>query len=126
MTRNAPPTPSSSSEEPLPPTPAETDERFRALVALIDRVRPAVQLDGGDLEVTSADVERGVVEITLRGACSSCAISSETLYGGVERILRGHLDWVREVRGCLDDSLSFEESLALGAGAYVPRWVDAE
>ena len=70
--------------------------------------------------VVRADVETGVVEVQLQGACSSCAISSATLSGGVERILRERLDWVTEVLGGVDDSLSLDESAALGSGGYVP------
>jgi len=74
-----------------------------------------------------ADVETGVVEVQLQGACSSCAVSSATLSGGVERILRERLEWVTEVVGGLDDSLSMDESYSLGSGGYVrtsDRWVD--
>ena len=45
------------------------------LQALIELMRPAVQADGGDLVLVSADVETGVVEVQLQGACSSCAVS---------------------------------------------------
>jgi hypothetical protein len=38
----------------------------------------------------------------------------------VERILRERLDWVTEVLGGVDDSLSVDESAALGSGGYVP------
>ncbi|HEY8081128.1 MAG TPA: NifU family protein, partial [Acidimicrobiales bacterium] len=78
--------------------------RLSALTELIELMRPAVQQDGGDLVLVSADVETGVVEVQLQGACSSCAISSSTLEGGVERILTGRLDWVTEVRGGVDES----------------------
>ena len=74
------------------------------LNALLDLMRPSVQADGGDLALIEADVETGVVEVQLRGACSSCAISSATLQGGVERILKGRLDWVTEVRGGVDET----------------------
>ena len=99
---------------------AERAERLQALQAIIDLMRPAVQADGGDLVLVRADVESGVVEVELQGACSSCAVSSATLSGGVERILRDRLAWVTEVVGGVDDSLSFDESAALGAGGYVP------
>ena len=85
-------------------------------------MRPAVQADGGDLELVSFDVSSGVVEVQLQGACSSCAISGATLQGGVERILKGRLDWVTEVRGGVDESADPFESAALGQGGYVPRW----
>jgi Fe-S cluster biogenesis protein NfuA len=109
----------------VPDTTAELSESERAdrlqkLQDLMDLMRPAVQADGGDLVLVRADVETGVVEVQLQGACSSCAISSATLSGGVERILRERLPWVTEVLGGLDDSLSFDESAALGSGGYVP------
>ena len=91
---------------------------------IIDLIRPAVQADGGDLVVTGADVETGVIDVQLQGSCSSCAISTTTLQAGVSRILSERLDWVTEVRGGVDESLSFEESAAMGSGAYVPRYSD--
>jgi Fe-S cluster biogenesis protein NfuA len=100
---------------------AERAARLRALQDLLDLMRPAVQQDGGDLILRSADVVRGIVEVQLQGACSSCAISASTLEGGVERILRSRLDWVTEVRGDVDDTVDPEESAALGRGAYIPR-----
>jgi len=106
-------------------TPLTDDERTgreRDLRALLDLMRPAVQADGGDLELVAFDVETGVVEVQLQGACSSCAISSTTLQGGVDRILRGRLDWVTEVRGGVDESVDPFESAAMGQGAYVPKF----
>lgn len=103
----------------------ERAERLADLNDLIDLIRPAVQSDGGDLIVTGVDVETGVVDVQLQGSCSSCAISTTTLQAGVSRILQERLDWVTEVRGGVDESMSFEESSAMGTGAYVPRFSDA-
>ena len=100
----------------------ERAERLSQLQGVIDLMRPAVQQDGGDLILVRADVEAGVVEVQLQGACSSCAVSSATLSEGVERILRERLPWVTEVLGDLDDSLSFDESASLGSGGYVPSF----
>jgi Fe-S cluster biogenesis protein NfuA len=88
----------------------------------MDLMRPAVQADGGDLLLVRADVETGVVEVQLSGACSSCAISSDTLSGGVTRILKDRLDWVTDVIGGIDDSVDPEDSMSLGTGGYVPRY----
>lgn len=101
-------------------TDAERADRLAKLQGIMDLMRPAVQADGGDLVLVRADVETGVVEVELQGACSSCAISEATLSGGVERILRERLPWVTEVVGGLDDSLGYDESAALGTGGYVP------
>ena len=99
---------------------ADRAERLTKLRGIMDLMRPAVQADGGDLVLVRADVVTGVVEVELQGACSSCAVSSATLSGGVERILKERLPWVTEVVGGVDDSLTFDESSALGAGGYVP------
>jgi len=101
---------------------AERGERLGQLQALIELMRPSVQADGGDLVLVGADVEAGVVEVQLQGACSSCAISSATLQGGVERILTDRLPWIREVVGGIDESEDPFESAALGQGGYVPRY----
>ncbi len=110
----------------VPPSGALTDaeraDRLSKLRGLVDLMRPAVQADGGDLVLVSADVESGVVEVQLQGACSSCAISSATLQGGVERILKDRLPWVTEVTGGLTEAIDPFESAALGHGGYVPRF----
>ena len=103
-------------------TDQERSSRLKALNALLDLMRPSVQADGGDLVLIRADVETGVVEVQLQGACSSCAISSDTLQGGVTRILKDRLDWVSEVIGGIDESMDPEASSLLGSGAYVPRY----
>jgi Fe-S cluster biogenesis protein NfuA len=100
----------------------ERSERLADLNELMEMMRPAVQADGGDLILVSADVETGAIEVRLQGACSSCAISASTLQAGVERILKERLDWVTEVSGDIDESMDFEESASLGRGAYVPRF----
>jgi Fe-S cluster biogenesis protein NfuA len=99
----------------------ERAERRAQLDELVEVMRPAVQADGGDLVVVAADVETGVIELELQGSCSSCAISAATLQGGVSRILHDRLPWVTDVVGGVDDTISTDQSVALGRGAYVPR-----
>jgi Fe-S cluster biogenesis protein NfuA len=96
--------------------------RLANLNELIELIRPAVQADGGDLALVSADVESGVVEVQLQGSCSSCAVSSTTLQAGVERILKERLDWVSEVFGGVDEEMDFETSSAMGRGGYTPNF----
>ncbi|WP_276947617.1 NifU family protein [Ferrimicrobium acidiphilum] len=100
---------------------SNTDQERRAqLEALLAKLRPAVQADGGDLYLASVDTDSGKVVVGLSGACSSCAISTTTVKLGVERILKAKLPWVTSVEGDLDTSMDFEESVSLGTGAYVP------
>jgi Fe-S cluster biogenesis protein NfuA len=114
------PTPDRVAEDEL--TDAERGERLSQLNGLIDLMRPAVQADGGDLVLVSADVATGVVEVQLQGACSSCAISASTLQGGVDRILHDRLPWITEVRGGVDESVDPFESESMGRGGYVPSF----
>ena len=97
-------------------------ERLTQLNGIIELMRPAVQADGGDLALVSADVASGVIEVQLQGACSSCAVSSSTLQGGVERILHDRLPWVTEVLGGVDESVDPFESESMGRGGYVPSF----
>jgi Fe-S cluster biogenesis protein NfuA len=50
-----------------------------------NEVRPALQADGGDIELI--DVEDGIVKVKLVGACAHCPSSALTLYSGVEKML---------------------------------------
>jgi Fe-S cluster biogenesis protein NfuA len=100
----------------------EKAKRLADLNELIDLIRPAVQADGGDLALVSADVETGVVEVQLQGSCSSCAVSATTLQAGVERILAERLDWISEVHGGVDEEIDWETSAAMGRGGYTPSW----
>jgi Fe-S cluster biogenesis protein NfuA len=103
-------------------TDTERGDRLAQLNSLIELMRPAVQADGGDLALLSADVVTGVVEVQLQGACSSCAVSSSTLQGGVDRILHDRLPWVTEVLGGVDESVDPFESESMGRGGYVPSF----
>ena len=60
------------------------------------RVRPAVAQDGGD--ITFHGFEKGVVYLTMRGACAGCPSSTMTLKAGIENLLRYYIPDVVEVR----------------------------
>lgn len=59
-------------------------------------IRPFVQLDGGDIELTGFNIDTGIVRVRMQGACSSCPSSAMTLQFGVERRLR---EVFPEIRG---------------------------
>jgi Fe-S cluster biogenesis protein NfuA len=99
----------------------ERQQRLTALNELIEIIRPAVQADGGDLMLVSADVTEGVIEVMLQGACSSCAVSSSTLQAGIDRILKDRLPWVTEVKGGVDENVDLEISASMGRGGYIPK-----
>ena len=59
-------------------------ERVQSVINLI---RPAVQADGGDIELVDV-TGAGVVQIRFHGACHGCPSSTMTLQMGIERNLR--------------------------------------
>ncbi len=63
--------------------------------AVIERIRPALQADGGDVELVG--IEDGVVKVKLTGACGSCPMSTLTLKMGIERVIREELPEIKEV-----------------------------
>jgi Fe-S cluster biogenesis protein NfuA len=103
-------------------TDPERSTRLNSLNSLMELLRPMVQADGGELVLVNCDVDAGVVEVELQGACSSCAIAEDTLSGGVERILKDRLSWVTEVIGGVQETDDIEGSQLLGAGGYVPKY----
>ena len=64
---------------------------------VIDRIRPLLQADGGDIELVSIDEGSGVVSVRLQGACRGCPGAAMTLKMGVERHLREKVPEVSEV-----------------------------
>ena len=60
------------------------------------RVRPAVAQDGGD--ITFHGFDKGVVYLTMKGACAGCPSSTMTLKMGIENLLRHYIPEVTEVR----------------------------
>ena len=64
--------------------------------AVLETVRPALQADGGDVELIEV-TEEGVVKVRLKGACGSCPMSTMTLKMGIERALKEKVPGVKEV-----------------------------
>ncbi|MDI6789325.1 MAG: NifU family protein [Thermodesulfobacteriota bacterium] len=54
--------------------------------SVLDKIRPVLQKDGGDVELV--DVKDGVVSVRLTGACKGCPMSQMTLKNGIEKYLR--------------------------------------
>jgi Fe-S cluster biogenesis protein NfuA len=62
---------------------------------VLNKIRPALQADGGDVELV--DVVGGVVKVKLVGACAGCPMSQLTLANGVERVLKEEIPEVERV-----------------------------
>lgn len=67
------------------------------VLEVIEIIRPAIQADGGDINLLDVDESSGVVTVELTGACVSCPASTVTMKAGIERIMRDRVDGVTEV-----------------------------
>jgi len=61
----------------------------------LNRIRPALQADGGDVELVG--IEDGIVKVRLTGACGGCPMSQMTLKMGIERHLKKEVPEVKSV-----------------------------
>ncbi|CAI6153654.1 MAG TPA: NifU family protein [Sulfurimonas sp.] len=66
--------------------PFSDEELIGPVKVVIDKVRPSLALDGGDIDFVT--VKNGAVYVQLKGACVGCGSSGTTLKYGVERQLR--------------------------------------
>ncbi|MDD2252262.1 MAG: NifU family protein [Dehalococcoidales bacterium] len=67
-----------------------------AVAAVLDKIRPSLQADGGNVELVDV-TDDGVVKVSLKGACAGCPMSSMTLKNGIERLLKQEIPGVKEV-----------------------------
>ncbi|MFB3895981.1 MAG: NifU family protein [bacterium] len=65
------------------------------VTAVIEKIRPALQADGGDIELV--EVTEGTVKVRLTGACGHCPMSQMTLRNYVEQIIKQEVPEVKEV-----------------------------
>ena len=63
--------------------------------AALAKIRPALQADGGDVELVAVD--KGVVKLRLKGSCAGCPMATMTLKQGIERVLKEQVPEVKEV-----------------------------
>ncbi|MBC8199809.1 MAG: NifU family protein [Desulfobacteraceae bacterium] len=61
----------------------------------IDKIRPMLQADGGDVEFVG--FEDGVVKVRLKGACAGCPMSQMTIKNGIERLLKQKIPEIKSV-----------------------------
>jgi Fe-S cluster biogenesis protein NfuA len=78
-------------------TPTNSPTLREKVQSVINLIRPAVQADGGDIELVDV-TDAGVVQIRFHGACHGCPSSTMTLQDGIQRNLR---EQVPEVTGVI-------------------------
>ena len=64
--------------------------------AAINKIRPMLQADGGDVELIKV-TDDGVVQVRLQGACAGCPMSQMTLKNGIERVIKEAVPEIKSV-----------------------------
>jgi Fe-S cluster biogenesis protein NfuA len=65
------------------------------VTAVIEKIRPMLQADGGDVELVAVDGP--VVKVRLKGACAGCPMSKMTLKNGIERLMKKEIPEIESV-----------------------------
>ena len=73
-------------------------ELWQRAEAALNRVRPMLQMDGGNIDLVS--VEGRDITVRLTGACSHCASSTITMRDGVEKVLREEIPDLDTIHLC--------------------------
>ncbi len=64
---------------------------------VLEKIRPMIQADGGDIEFVNLDEKEGIVKIRFKGACVGCPMSTVTLHAGIAHQLRQEIPEIKEV-----------------------------
>ena len=64
--------------------------------AALEKIRPSLQADGGDVELVEVTPE-GVVKVRLTGACNGCPMRQMTLQMGIGRVLKEEIPEIKEI-----------------------------
>ena len=79
-------------------------EKEKQIIKCIEKIRPYIQRDGGDVEFSH--MEDGIVYVKMHGACLGCSILDSTLKDGIEALLMDEVEGIEEVRLDIPDYYS--------------------
>jgi len=77
------------------------EETVLKIVSLIDKIRPYLINDGGDIRFVK--YENNIVYVTLGGACQDCALIDMTLKDGIEEMIISEIPEVKEVKNITEE-----------------------
>lgn len=88
-------------EKKTPETQAETEFPDRKVLEerveeVLDKIRPYIQHDGGDIELLGID-ENNIVYVSFLGACAGCIMAADDFAGGVKLLLLDEVEGIRDV-----------------------------
>lgn len=68
------------------------------ILKVLDKIRPSLKADGGDVELVEVDEKKGLVKVRLTGMCSGCPMAAMTFTHGIEEVLKKEIKEVKEVK----------------------------
>jgi Fe-S cluster biogenesis protein NfuA len=74
----------------------KTAEIEQKINAVLEKIRPYLKIDGGDVMLVKIS-EDGIVELKLLGACSTCPLKPMTLRAGIERAIMHEISEVKRI-----------------------------
>ena len=72
------------------------DAKEQQIIEIIERIRPYLQRDGGDIQFIS--LVEGIVYVSMIGACAGCFMVNDDIKFGVEAMLMEEVEGIKEVR----------------------------
>ncbi|MFA5020652.1 MAG: NifU family protein [Patescibacteria group bacterium] len=63
----------------------------------LEKIRPQLQLDGGDVEFVAFEESTGILKLKLQGACVGCPMSQMTLQQGIGQLIKENIPEVKEI-----------------------------
>jgi len=76
----------------------KNQETIEKIKSALEKVRPSLQMDGGDVHFVNWNENTGIVEVSLLGMCTHCPMSQVTLKQGIEVEIKKEVPEVVEVR----------------------------
>ncbi len=73
-----------------------TSDIVNRINAVLDKIRPYLHIDGGDVTLVKVD-DAGIVELKLLGACNTCPLKPMTLRAGIERALMHDIPEIKRI-----------------------------
>lgn len=73
-------------------------EKIVEIKETIEKIRPYINRDGGDVEFVDFDENQGIVTVRMLGACVGCAAVDQTVFHGIEALLKEEVHGINEVK----------------------------
>ncbi|MFC1612961.1 NifU family protein [Patescibacteria group bacterium] len=67
------------------------------IIKILDKIRPMLKVDGGNVELIEINEKKGLVKVRLTGVCSHCPMAEMTFNNGIKEVLKREVEGVKNV-----------------------------